>query len=80
MFTSTLAILCLVLFFYKRRELFLIGIPVLFFLVSITGFAYWYTYLNSPDSCSADECPKWMGIASEVSLFLFNMGHLFFAT
>ena len=72
----------MVVFYYKRREVFLIGIPTIFFLVPIGSFTYMYLYLNdsSYDSCSGEECPLLMSISSEASLFLFNMGHLFFAT
>ena len=79
-FISTLIIIGLVVCYYRRKELFLIGIPLIFFSISITGFSYWYLEFNSSDECSADDCPKWMGISSNVSHFLFNMGHLFFAT
>ena len=77
-----MVVINMVLFYYKRRELFLIGIPTIFFFVPIGSFTYMYIYLDEPsyDGCSGDECPLLMSISSEASLFLFNMGHLFFAT
>ena len=73
--------LLIVIFKYKRREAFLLAIPILFLAEVIFGGIYWVLYLHETDPCdttgSCDPLPR---AIFTITVFTSYYPHILFAS